>query len=390
LPAFDDIEQKLAQRQRDGLYRMRRVAESATGREISMGGKRLLNFCSNDYLGLANDERVRAAFAQGAETWGVGSGASHLVSGHTAAHHALEEALAEFTGRPRCLLYSSGYAANLGTVAALLGKTDHAFEDRLNHASLLDGGLLSGAHFRRFKHRDYDDLDANLTKYGGTDTRKLVISDGTFSMDGTVCDVTALATVARKHGAWLMIDEAHSFGVLGREGRGLIDPQQHSVADVQIQIGTLGKAFGTHGGFVTGSDNLIETLIQQSRTYIYTTALPAAVAVATLASLQIVRSEEWRREKLRALVQRFRNGAQQLALELQDSATPIQPVILGDEQRALDVSARLEAQGLLVTAIRPPTVPKGTARLRVTFTALHTEADVDRLLAALESCAKNS
>jgi len=354
-----------------------------------MGGKRLLNFCSNDYLGLANDERVRAAFVLGAETWGVGSGASHLVSGHTAAHHALEEALAEFTGRPRCLLYSSGYAANLGTVAALLGKTDHVFEDRLNHASLLDGGLLSGAHFRRFKHRDYDDLDAKLTKYGGTDTRKLVISDGTFSMDGTVCDVAALATVARKHGAWLMIDEAHSFGVLGREGRGLIDPQQHSAADVQIQIGTLGKAFGTHGGFVTGSDNLIETLIQQSRTYIYTTALPAAVAVATLASLQIVRSEEWRREKLRALVQRFRNGAQQLALELQDSATPIQPVIVGDEQRALDVSARLEEHGLLVTAIRPPTVPKGTARLRVTFTALHSEADVDRLLAALESCTRN-
>ena len=173
------------------------------------------------------------------------------------------------------------------------------------------------------------------------------------------------------------------------EGRGLIDPQQYSVADVQIQIGTLGKAFGTHGGFVTGSDDLIETLIQQSRTYIYTTALPAAVAVATLASLQIARSEEWRREKLRTLVQRFRNGAQQLALELQDSATPIQPVIVGDEQRALDVSARLEAEGLLVTAIRPPTVPKGTARLRVTFTALHTEADVDRLLAALESCTKN-
>ena len=385
MPAFDDIEQKLAQRQRDGLYRQRRVAESATGREITMDGKRLLNFCSNDYLGLANDSRVRAAFVQGAETWGVGSGASHLVSGHTAAHHALEEALAEFTGRPRCLLFSSGYAANLGTVAALLGKTDHVFEDRLNHASLLDGGLLSGAHFRRFRHRDYKDLDSDLAKCTDTDTRKLIISDGTFSMDGTVCDVTALAALARKHGAWLMIDEAHSLGVLGREGRGLIDPQLHGSDAVQVQIGTLGKALGTHGGFVTGSNDLIETLIQQSRTYIYTTALPAAVAVATLASLQIARSEEWRRENLRALVQRFRTGAQQLALELQDSATPIQPVILGNEQRTLDVSARLEEQGLLVTAIRPPTVPKGSARLRVTFTALHTEADVDRLLAALES-----
>jgi len=385
LKAFDDIPANLADRQRDGLYRHRRVAESATGREIIMGGKRLLNFCSNVYLGLANDSRVRAAFGQGAETWGVGSGASHLVSGHTAAHHALEEALAEFTCRPRCLLYSSGYAANLGTVAALLGKTDHVFEDRLNHASLLDGGLLSGAHFRRYKHRDYSDLAASLAKNAETATRKLVISDGTFSMDGSVCDVTALVRIANEHGAWLMIDEAHSLGVLGHQGRGLIDPQLHGSDAVQVQIGTLGKAFGTHGGFVTGSDELIETLIQQSRTYIYTTALPAAVAVATLASLQIARSEDWRREKLRALVERFRNGAQQLALELLDSATPIQPVILGDEQRALDISAGLEDRGLLVTAIRPPTVPKGTARLRITFTALHTEADVDRLLAALES-----
>ena len=386
LPAFDDINQQLEQRERDGLYRRRRVAESPVGREITLHGKRLLNFCSNDYLGLANDERVRTAFVQGVEKWGVGSGASHLVSGHSAAHHELEEALADFTGRRRCLLFSSGYAANLGTVTGLLGKTGQVYEDRLNHASLLDGGLLSGARFRRFRHRDSADLDAALAAGGESTARKLVISDGTFSMDGTVCDVTALAAVARKHGAWLMIDEAHSLGVLGNEGCGLIDPRHHDTDAVQVQIGTLGKAFGTFGGFVTGSEALIETLIQSARTYIYTTAMPAAVAVATLASLKIAREEEWRREKLQALVHRFRDGAQQLGLDLQDSATPIQPVILGTEARALAASAGLEQQGLLVTAIRPPTVPKGTARLRITLTALHTEADVDRLLSALEIC----
>ena len=379
--SFDDIAASLQQREADGLYRRRRVVGSAMGRELQVDGRVLLNFCSNDYLGLAGDIRIRDAFADAAREWGVGSGASHLVCGHTAIHHELEEALADFTGRQRALLFSSGYAANTGTINALVGRGDHVFEDRLNHASLLDGGLLSGARFHRYRHRDVDDLATNLAAAG--DGRKLIISDGTFSMDGTVCDVTATANGARAYNAWLMLDEAHSLGVLGHEGAGLTD-RETGAKDVQVLIGTLGKAFGTQGGFAAGSEELIEYLVQHARTYIYSTAMPAAIAAATLASLAIVRNEEWRREHLRELIQRFRDGAAQLGLELPDSATPIQPVILGDEHSALAMSASLETQGLLITAIRPPTVPKGSSRLRITLTAAHQPEDIDRLLAALD------
>ena len=386
---FSDIDQQLRARNEAGLYRQRRIVASAQGRELAVNGRKLLNFCSNDYLGLANDERVRDAFKQGVDQWGVGSGAAHLVCGHTVAHHELEEALAEFTGRPRSLLFASGYAANLGTINGLIGKGDHVFEDRLNHASLLDGGLISGARFKRYRHRDTTDLATELQAGPEFDGRKLVVSDGTFSMDGTVCDVSALATTARAHEAWLMIDEAHSLGVLGNQGRGLVNPADFTTDDVQILVGTLGKAFGTQGGFIAGSDALIETLIQHARTYIYSTALPAAVAVATLASLRIAIDEEWRRERLRTLVKNFRAGAAQLGLELMDSQTPIQPVLLGDDKSALAMSAALEEHGLLISAIRPPTVPKGTSRLRITFSASHTDSDLDRLLTALEQSAKS-
>ncbi len=381
---FDNLQQKLQQRQADNLYRRRLVAESGMGREISVADRRLLNFCSNDYLGLANDERVRTAFKHGIDRWGAGSGSSHLICGHTAAHHELEEALAEFTGRPRSLLFASGYAANVGTINALLGRGDEVYEDRLNHASLLDGGLISGARFRRYAHRDTDDLARKLADQSSTATRKLVVSDGTFSMDGSVCDVSTTAAVTSRHQAWLMVDEAHSLGVLGSEGKGLVDPAQFSSTDVPVLIGTLGKAFGTQGGFAAGNEELIETLIQHARTYIYSTALPAAVATATLASLTIARDEQWRRDRLKELVQRFRSGATQLGLELANSATPIQPVILGDESAALAMSASLEQKGILISAIRPPTVPAGSSRLRITLTAAHEDADVDRLLAALE------
>jgi len=389
LSDFSDIDQQLRARNEAGLYRQRRIVASAQGRELAVNGRKLLNFCSNDYLGLANDERVRDAFKQGVDQWGVGSGAAHLVCGHTVAHHELEEALAEFTGRPRSLLFASGYAANLGTINGLIGKGDHVFEDRLNHASLLDGGLISGARFKRYRHRDTTDLATELQAGPEFDGRKLVVSDGTFSMDGTVCDVSALATTARAHEAWLMIDEAHSLGVLGNQGRGLVNPADFTTDDVQILVGTLGKAFGTQGGFIAGSDALIETLIQHARTYIYSTALPAAVAVATLASLRIAIDEEWRRERLRTLVKNFRAGAAQLGLELMDSQTPIQPVLLGDDKSALAMSAALEEHGLLISAIRPPTVPKGTSRLRITFSASHTDSDLDRLLTALEQSAKS-
>jgi 8-amino-7-oxononanoate synthase len=385
---FSDIEEHLQQRETEGLYRRRRIIASAQGRELKVDGRKLLNFCSNDYLGLASDERIRKAFQKGAEQWGVGSGASHLICGHTTAHHELEEALADFTGRPRCLLFSSGYAANMGAINGLMGQGDHVFEDRLNHASLLDGGLISGARFKRYRHRDTTDLGTKLNDCADSTGRKLIISDGTFSMDGTVCNLPALASAAKPHAAWLLIDEAHSLGVTGKQGRGLVDPEKYGTDDVQIVVGTLGKAFGTQGGFVAGSDALIETLIQQARTYIYSTALPAAVAVATLASLRIAMDEEWRRERLRELIKKFRAGAAQIGLELPDSQTPIQPVLLGDEKSALAMSAALEESGLLISAIRPPTVPKRTSRLRITLMATHTDEDLDRLLTALEKAAK--
>jgi 8-amino-7-oxononanoate synthase len=380
---FNSIQKQLDERAEANLYRHRRLVESAQGRELLVDGKSLLNFCSNDYLGLANDQRVKDAFQHGIGQWGVGSGASHLVCGHTTAHHELEEALADFTGRPRCLLFSSGYAANIGTINGLLGNQDYIFEDRLNHASLLDGGLISGARFSRYAHRDTADLKKKLTKSSATNNRRLIASDGTFSMDGTICDLAGLVDAASEHGAWLMIDEAHSLGVTGKHGCGLVDQETYSVQDVPIVIGTLGKAFGTHGGFVAGSEELAETLIQQARTYIYSTALPAAVAVATLTSLSIARAEEWRREQLRDLISQFRTGAQQIGLDLLNSATPIQPVLLGDEASALRMSAALEDAGFLISAIRPPTVPNNTSRLRVTLTAAHTEQDVDLLLNAL-------
>jgi 8-amino-7-oxononanoate synthase len=380
------LENDLDERRAANLYRQRRTVMSAQGRTLVVDGRELLNFCSNDYLGLANDERVRDAFHQGVDTWGVGSGASHLVSGHTVAHQELEEALADFTGRPRCLLFSSGFAANLGTVNALLGKSDCIFEDRLNHASLLDGGRISGARFTRFAHRDSADLQTKLRKAQSASGRKLVVSDGTFSMDGTVCKLESLVKTAREHQAWLMLDEAHSLGVLGHQGRGLVDANIHSTEDVQVLVGTLGKAFGTQGGFVAGTEELIETLIQQARTYIYSTALPSAVAVATLASLKIAIEEDWRREQLQELIAAFRTGANQLGLQLADSSTPIQPVLLGDPQSALRLSAELEQRGMLITAIRPPTVPADTSRLRITFTAEHTLDDVKHLLDALELC----
>ncbi len=385
MAAFDDLTTTLAALDKRQLYRRRRVVGSPPGREIVVNGRALLGFCSNDYLGLAAEPRVSAAFKAGVDRWGAGAGASHLVSGHTSAHEELEEALADFTRRPRALLFGSGYAANLGTVNALLGPGDHVFEDRLNHASLLDGGWLSRANFAWYAHADAADLEARLAGCAGSGRRKLIVTDGTFSMDGDLCPLPELAAAARRHAAWLMIDDAHGLGVHGPGGCGVVDPAVHGPTDVPVLVGTLGKAFGTAGAFVAGSEDLVETLIQRARNYIYTTALPSAVAVATLESLRIARAEDWRRDRLQDLIARFRAGAAQLGLRLLPSTTPIQPVIVGESGAALRLSAALEARGILVPAIRPPTVPAGTARLRVTFSALHELPDVDRLLDALAS-----
>ena len=363
------------------LYRRRRVVGSPQGREILVEGRSLLSFCSNDYLGLAGDPRVAASLRRGAERWGVGAGASHLVCGHTAAHAELEEALAAFVGRPRALVFGSGYAANMGAIGALVGRGDRVLEDRLNHASLLDGGWLSRAGFARYRHGDMTDLRRELDV--PCDGQTLVVTDGVFSMDGDACPLANLVALTRERDAWLLVDEAHSLGVLGPGGRGLVAGGGYGGSAVLALMGTLGKAFGTAGAFVAGDADLIEFLIQKARPYIYTTAMPAALAAATLTSLAIADEEEWRRERLRDLTQRFRTGAAELGLALADSATPIQPLVVGDSARALALSAALEAAGILVTAIRPPTVPAGTARLRVTLTAAHESADVDRLLQAL-------
>ncbi len=378
-----DLAARLAERRAADLYRQRPLLESPQGPEVVVDGQRLLAFCSNDYLGLANHPEVIAAWQAGAERWGVGGGASHLVVGHSTPHHQVEEALAELTGRPRALLFSTGYMANLGAITALVGQGDTVLQDRLNHASLLDGGLLSGARFNRYLHNDPASLASRLEKAVGN---TLVVTDGVFSMDGDVADLPALAKVARARGAWLMVDDAHGLGTLGAQGGGIVEHFGLGLEDVPVLIGTLGKACGTAGAFVAGSEALIETLVQFARPYIYTTSQPPAPACATLKSLELLRRDTWRREHLTALIRQFREGAQQIGLALMHSPTPIQPIMIGDSAQALRLSRMLRERGLLVTAIRPPTVPAGSARLRVTLSAAHSEAQVQLLLNALAEC----
>ena len=368
-----------------GRLRRRRTVERRTagGVRLRVDGTDLLAFCSNDYLGLADHPRVVDAFVTAAHEWGVGSGASHLVSGHCREHHALEEALAEFVRRPRALLFSTGYMANLAVVTALLGRGDRVFEDRLNHASLLDAGLASGARFSRYPHADAGTLAARLGRAGPG--RTMVVTDGVFSMDGDVAPLAELAVGCRAHGAWLFVDDAHGLGVLGATGRGSVEVAGLGVDDVPILMGTLGKAFGTFGAFVAGSNELIETLLHTARPYIYTTALPPAVAAATRASLRVMQDEPWRRERVLDHVAHFRRDAANLGLRLLESQTPIQPVVLGSEATAVAASEALRSRGLWVPAIRPPTVPAGSSRLRITFSAAHEAADVERLLEALAS-----
>ncbi|MDJ0739385.1 MAG: 8-amino-7-oxononanoate synthase [Gammaproteobacteria bacterium] len=374
------LQQQLDKRQADGLYRSRRVTDGPQGPELLVDGRRMLTFCSNDYLGLAADARLADAVKRAVVRYGVGAGAAHLISGHSAAHDALEEELAAFTGRERALLFSTGYMANLGVISALTGRGDSVFGDRRNHASLNDGCLLTRARFRRYPHADVAALRAQLAVARGN---ALVVSDGVFSMDGDVAPLAELAGVAAEHDAALMIDDAHGIGVLGPRGQGSIAAAGLDAAAVPLLMGTLGKALGTAGAFVAGSQALIETLIQQARPYVYTTAMPPAIAEATRVALRIATDEEWRRERLHGLVQRFRHGARQLGLRLGDSTTPIQPVVLGDTATANRWGAALQRAGILVGTIRPPTVAEGTARLRITLSAAHSAAHVEALLSVL-------
>ena len=386
--SFDELSAELNNRKQQFLYRQRRTLETPQQPLVKVDGREYLAFCSNDYLGLANHPDVISSFQQAANIYGVGGGASHLVNGHSHAHHELEEALAEFTGRPRALLFSTGYMANLGAVNALLDKQDAVFQDRINHASLLDAGLLSGARFQRYLHNDVESLDKRLGKTEAR--RKLVVTDGVFSMDGDIADLPEIASACQKHNAWLMVDDAHGFGCLGKQGGGCAEYFDMPVEQLQVLVGTLGKGFGTAGAFVAGSEELIETLIQHARTYIYTTSMPPAVAAATLTSLKLLESENWRREKLQTLIKQFRQGCEQLGLQLMDSPTPIQPILIGESDKALEISQGLEREGIFISAIRPPTVPQGSARLRVTLSAAHDESQVEVLLSKLEKVASES
>lgn len=374
-----------AEREARSAVRVRRTVERRDGVRVVVDGRALLNFCSNDYLGLADHPAIVAALCEAAAEHGAGATASHLVCGHHALHAAVEHELADWLGWPRALLFGAGYAANLGVLQALLGADDVCVQDRLNHASLLDGARLAGCRLKRYPHGDADAAQRQLRAWPGA---AVLATDGVFSMDGDIAPLPALARVAREEGALLYVDDAHGVGVHGEHGRGSVAAVGLGARAVPLLLVTLGKALGGYGAAVLGEAALIEHLAQGCRAYVYTTALPPAQAAATLAAIRLARAEGWRREKLRALIARFRLGAAQLGLSLAASSTPIQPIVLGDNARALAASRALEDAGFWVSAIRPPTVPEGRARLRVTLSAAHAEADVDALLAALAPLGK--
>jgi len=378
---MQDLAAALSARKQQHLYRARQTVEGPQDVVLTIDGREYLSFCSNDYLGLASHPQVIAAFKEGAERFGVGSGAAHLITGHSYAHEALEEELAAFVRRPRALLFSTGYMANLGVVTALTGRGDRVFEDRLNHASLIDAAALSAAKLVRYPHNDMRALGRKLS--AGAGGRRLIATDGVFSMDGDCAPLSAMQELARRHDAWLLVDDAHGFGVLGEQGRGWCVDQLGAGEDNIALMATLGKALGTAGAFVAGSEALVETLIQQARTFVYTTAGPPALAWATRAALRLVREGDGLRERLHANIDYFRRGAAALGVPLMPSQTAIQPVPVGESVAAVSLSEALRGRGVLVTAIRPPTVPRGAARLRVTLSANHRTEHLDRLLEAL-------
>jgi 8-amino-7-oxononanoate synthase len=378
---FSVLAAELAELETGNLRRSRRTLESPQGARVRVDGHDYVAFCSNDYLGLAAHPELIEAARAGAARHGVGAGASHLLSGHTTAHRELEGRLAEFVGLPRAALFSTGYLANIGVVTALVGRGDAVFADRLNHASLNDAALLSRAELRRYPHLDLAALERLLSASRGR--RKLIVTDAVFSMDGDVAPVPALVSLAERYGAWLLLDDAHGFGVLGPQGRGTLAHLRVAAPRV-IYMATLGKAAGVFGAFAAGDATAIETLVQRARTYIYTTATPPLLAVALLKSLDLIRDGDERRlrlqQRIALLQERMKSGRRRLMA----SPTAIQPLLVGDAREAVTLSEELARAGLLVPAIRPPTVPRGTARLRISLSAAHEAEDVERLAAALQ------
>lgn len=382
-----DLLQRLAvqtaERERANLLRRLRTIDHADGPWLETGSRRLLSFCSNDYLGLAQHPQLVDALVRAARAEGVGSTSAHLICGHRNVHAKLEEALAAWTGRERALLFSTGYMANLGVLQALLARGDVCVQDKLNHACLLDGAKLSGAELKRYPHADVPAAARQLAAHPAA--AALLATDGVFSMDGDSAPLRELAQLCARERATLMVDDAHGFGVLGDDGAGSLSAANLSQREVPLLMATLGKALGCSGAFVAGPATAIDGLVQFARPYIYTTAMPPALAAAALKAVQLAQSEAWRREKLATLIARFRRGAAELGLPLAASASAIQPLLLGSAEAALAAAQALDRHGLLVTAIRPPTVPAGQARLRITLSAAHEEAHVDRLLGELET-----
>jgi len=388
-----ELDAALEQRAGRQLLRRRRIVASAQGARPVVEARETLHFGSNDYLGLAADPRVIDAAQRGAARYGVGAGASHLISGHFQPHEDLERELAAWVApcaNARALLFSTGYMANLGVVTALVGREDAVFGDRLNHACLNDAALLSRAEFVRYAHANVDELATRLA--ASRARRKLICTDAVFSMDGDLAPLPQLLDLADAHDAWLLVDDAHGFGVLGQgpdAGRGTL--AHFALASERIvYMGTLGKAAGVAGAFVAAHPAVIETLLQSARSYIYTTASPPLLASALAASLALVRNDAARRERLFASIARWRAEASHLRWQLLPSVTPIQPLIIGEAGEALAVSDALWDRGIWVPAIRPPTVPRGSARLRITLSAAHSAADVDRLVVALAEIGADS
>jgi 8-amino-7-oxononanoate synthase len=375
LNALDERNQRRARRVIEG------YPQPGDATRAQVAGQVLRVFCSNDYLGLAHHPALARAQQIASAAFGSGSGAAHLISGHSNEHHALEEELAAFTGRERALLFSTGYMANLGVLGTFAARGEYVLQDRLNHASLIDGARLAGARLLRYAHADAADA---ATRIAAQPACTVLATDGLFSMDGDVAPLRALAATAAAQRAWLLVDDAHGLGVLGATGRGALELAGLDAAAAPLLMGTLGKAFGSFGAFVAGDHDVIELLLQSSRTYIYTTAMPPGVAAASRAALALVQRESWRREHLQQLIEHFRRSAAALGLPLGCSTSPIQPLIVGDDARAARLGQALFARGFWVGAIRAPTVPHGTARLRVTLSAAHNVADVETLLDAID------
>jgi len=376
------LESEVGQLHRDGLFRKERIIEQRKGAEIKVDGKRLLNFCSNDYLGLASHASIKLAMQEAADTFGTGSTASPLVCGKSSLHLSVEQKLATITGRDRALLLSCGYMANLAILSALTGsRKQQIIADRHCHASMVDGAVNSRSIFKRYAHSDPVALEQFLKNAG--DTPALVMTESVFSMDGDIAPLPTLARVCHRYQACLVVDDAHGFGVIGKQGLGGMDHFSLDQAEVPLMMATFGKALGVYGAFVAGPDQLIEMLVQRARPYIYSTALPPPVIAAMNASLDVMQDEPGRRERLLLMIHRFQAGATRLGIKLAPFVTPIQPVIIGDAKKAVVISELLEQDGFFVRAIRPPTVPANTSRLRITLSADHDEQQVDGLLQAL-------